>query len=573
MQPAWKKQYPKNIDWDGPIHMGPLYEILDEAAKRFPNNKALTFEGRSWRYKELLDEVNKAAKGFQDLGVKKGTKVALCLPNSPYYLISYYAILKAGGVVVNMNPLYSSDEMKHLLKDSQAEMVVAIDQKEIANNVYKAAEEAGVKTKIHCPVADALPWWKGLLYPLVRGGEVYKKARQQKCDKNFIKFDKLLKNKGNYTPIPVKPFDDVALIQYTGGTTGLPKGAMLTHANLSANADQSSAWFPGVEPGKDKMLAVIPFFHVFAMTVAMNLSIRNGLEIIAKPKFDLDDTLKTIQKEKPTLFPAVPAIYAGIANAKQAKKYNLSSIKFCLSGGAPLPDAVRETFESMTGCRLVEGYGLTESSPVVVCNPTDGKVKPGSIGLPLPKTVIELRDPETGELIKEFNKKGELCIRGPQVMKGYFNNKAATWDSLRHGLLRTGDIAVMDEDGYFYIVDRIKDMVISYGFNIYPREVEDAIYKHEAIEECIVAGLPDEKRGERVVAWIKLKEGQRLEAAELKDFLKDKLIHYKLPKEIHFEREPLPKTLIGKLSRKDMLALHLKRSSVKAAPKRRPKVA
>lgn len=301
------------------------------------------------------------------------------------------------------------------------------------------------------------------------------------------------------------------------------------------------------------MLGVLPFFHVFAMTAIMNLSIRNGFTIYATPRFELEQTLKLIDKIRPHYFPAVPAIYNAINNHPKAGQYDLSSLLYCVSGGAPLPVEVKKSFEDKTGCVVVEGYGLTESSPVVCVNPIEGENRPGSIGLPVPSTQIKLCDPETGALVAE-GKRGELCVKGPQVMQGYWNRDEDTQNVLKDGWLHTGDVAEIDADGYVYIVDRIKDLILTNGYNVYPRHVEEAIYAHEAVEECIVAGINDAQRGEVVKAWIKLKDGAELDRPALKDFLKERLSAYEMPRQIEFRDEPLPKTMIGKLSRKDLLA-------------------
>ena len=364
-------------------------------------------------------------------------------------------------------------------------------------------------------------------------------------------------NLGHPTPVAISPYDDVAVLQYTGGTTGVPKGAMLTHANITANTNQCALWFIGGKPG-EKMLGVIPFFHVFAMTAVLNLSVRMGFEIIVPvPRFELEKTLKAIHKKKPNYFPAVPAIYNAINNFPKLAQYDLTSLRFCMSGGAPLPVEVKKTFEKNTGCVVVEGYGLTESTPVACVNPVVGENKPGSIGLPLPGTIIEIINPDDKVTPMKPGERGELCIRGPQVMKGYWNMQAATDDILRNGRLHTGDIAMMDDDGYFFIVDRIKDMILVNGYNVYPRNIEEAIYLHPCVEECIVAGLPDQQRGETVKAWIKPKLGQTITVEGMKDFLKDKISPIEMPRQIEIRDKPLPKTMIGKLSRKDILAEEL----------------
>lgn len=529
----------------------PVYNLLDNAAKDYPKGKAFDFLGKKFTWAELGDAANAFAKGLQMMGVTEGQKVGLFLPNCPYFLVAYYGALKAGATVVNYNPLYSEKQLEHQIEDSETDIMVTLDLHATYDKAADMLDKTRLQHLIMCRFIDVLPFPKNLLFPVVKSKEVATWPR----DERHIDFDDLMANDGKPELVKIDLDNDVALLQYTGGTTGTPKGAMLTHANLSANTEQCLIAFEGVEMGAEKMLGVIPFFHVFAMTVVMNLAVRIAAEIVALPRFDLDQTMQLIHKKKPTCFPAVPAIYNAIANSPKRDKFDLTSLKRCISGGAPLPVEVKKLFEKETKCTLVEGYGLTETSPVACVNPLQGTNKPGSIGLPLADTIIELIDPEDKKTPVKQGEKGELCIRGPQVMKGYWNRKDDTNDVLRDGgRLHTGDIATMDENGYFFIVDRIKDLIITNGYNVYPRHVEEAIYLHDAIEECIVGGLPDKNRGEIVKAWIKLKGGKSLTESELKDFLKDKLSTIEMPKKIEFRDEPLPKTMIGKLSRKDIIA-------------------
>ncbi len=529
----------------------PLYKIVDDAARDYPDNNAFDFLGKKFKWSEMGASVDAFARGLQDAEVKVGTKIGLCLPNCPQYLVAYYGALKAGMVVVNYNPLYALDELEYQINDSETEIMVTLDLKATYDKV--GAMLSRTKTLEHiivCRFVDVLPFPKNLLFPVIKGGEIAKWPR----DNHHIDLDDIMNYAAKPEPVVVDVENDVALLQYTGGTTGVPKGAMLTHANLSANTEQCLIAFDGVEMGAEKMLAVIPFFHVFAMTVALNLAVRIAAEIIAIPRFDLDDAIKCIHKKKPTVMPAVAAIYNAISNYANIGKYDLTSLKRCISGGAPLPVEVKRKFEKTTGCILVEGYGLTESSPVTHVNPLKGVNKPGSIGLPLKGTEVEIRDPEKPKKLIKQGEKGEICIKGPQVMKGYWHNNEATENTIINGFLHTGDIAYVDKDGYYFIVDRIKDLIITNGYNVYPRHVEEAIYKHQDVEECIVGGLPDDKRGERVKAWIKLKDGHRVSEDVLRDFLKDKISPIEMPKDIEFRTEPLPKTMIGKLSRKDIIA-------------------
>ena len=548
----WLKSYPESVDWKMQLKVVAAQTLLDDAAKQYGNKPAVDFEGKKTSWNELHDHANKMAKGLQSLGLKKGDKVGLFLPNSPYFIISYYAVLKAGGTVVNFNPLYAERELVHQIEDSETDIMITMDLHLTYDKMQKMLHATRLEKVIICPIQDLLPFPKNILFKLVKGKELV----SVKEDKRRIFYSSIIDNDGKFEEVSVDPENDVALLQYTGGTTGLPKGAMLTHKNIVANTEQCAEWLGAGESdqGQGKMLGVLPFFHVFAMTVVMNLSIREGYEIICLPRFELEKTLKTIQKKKPTHFPAVPAIYTAINNFKGLGKYDLSSVSCCVAGGAPLPVEVKKKFEETTGCTLVEGYGLTESSPVACANPIVGENKAGSIGLPLPGTIVEIIDMENPGKIMPTGERGELCITGPQVMKGYWNKEEATKETLENGTrLHTGDVAIMDEDGYVYIVDRIKDMIITNGYNVYPRNVEEAIYLHPAVEECIVAGVPDKSRGEIVKAWIKIKEGRELTVEDIKEFLKDKISPMEIPKMVEFRDEPLPKTLIGKLSRKDIL--------------------
>ncbi len=546
----WLKSYDDGVDWALEIAKKPVFTMLDDAAITYTARPGFDFLGKKYTWGELGTLAARFAKGLQQQGVGKGTRVGLLLPNCPYYLAAYYGVLKTGATVVNLNPLYAERELAHLVEDSEAEILITLDLKLTYDKAYAVLQSSRLRKLILCRFADVLPFPQNMLFPIFKRGDC---GKIQKSDAQ-IWFHDLVKNDGKVTPPSIDPENDVAVLQYTGGTTGIPKGAMLTHYNIYANTLQSVSWFPGLKRGEHKMLGVLPFFHVFAMTGIMNFSIMAGLEIIALPRFDLEQTLKVIHKKRPHLFPAVPAIYAGINNHPHLAKYDLSSILYCISGGAPLPVQVKKKFEAVTGCIVVEGYGLSESSPVATINPLAHENKAGSIGLPIPRTIIEIVDPADKTTIMPVGERGELCIRGPQVMKGYWKKPAETADVLRGGRLYTGDVAIMDEEGYVYIVDRIKDMIITNGYNVYPRNVEEAIYMNPFVEECIVAGLPDEHRGEIVKAWIKLKTGCALSEDDLKSFLATKISKMEIPKIVEFRDKPLPKTMIGKLSRKDVLA-------------------
>ena len=556
---VWLKNYPPKPDWNMEIKPCSMFDILEDTAAAKPNENAFDFmgNGTTHTWSELLDLVNKFAKGLQGMGVQKGDKIGLFLPNCIYVPIAYYATLKIGATVVNYNPLYAEAELRHQIEDSDTDIFVTLDLALMTDKAVKMLSETRLKKLIICPFIDILPFPKNILFPIFKA----KDRGKVKFNQRILSYADIINNDGVTTKVDIDLSNDVAVLQYTGGTTGVPKGAMLTHENIHANAVQCYSNFPDPE-GHEKMLAVLPFFHVFAMTVCMNMAVLAGMEIVTIPRFELKDTLKLIQKCKPQYMAGVPAIYNAINNYSKVQEFDLSSLNYCISGGAPLPVEVKKKFEAKTGCKVFEGYGLPESTPVATVNPPFGENVAGSIGLPVPQTVIEIIDREDKETPMELGERGELCIRGPQVMKGYYNNEKATADVLRKtpdgGLrLHTGDVAIMDEQGYIYIVDRIKDLIITNGYNVYPRHVEEAIYQHPNVEECIVAGIPDAQRGEIVKAWIKLKEGRELTVEDLKDFMTDKISRIEMPKRFEFRDKPLPKTMIGKLSRKDILAEEL----------------
>jgi long-chain acyl-CoA synthetase len=397
-----------------------------------------------------------------------------------------------------------------------------------------------------------LPPVKSAMFRIARSQDLASVAASPVAAKVVSQKD-LMTNDGRYTPAEIDPARDLAILQYTGGTTGTPKGAMLTHANLSANVEQVASWAGALDFGKERVMAILPFFHVFGMTVVMNFGVSRASEIILVPKFELNDTLKLINSVKPTLMPGVPTLFNAILNHRKIKNYDLSSLKFCLSGGAALPVEVKRGFEAMTGCKLVEGYGLSETSPVATANPPDGPFRDASIGMPLPATRISIRslDDPTKEL--GLNEDGEICIAGPQVMPGYWQRPEETRQVFVGEFFRSGDIGHMDEDGFVYIVDRLKDMINCSGFKVYPRRIEEALYEHEAVEEVIVIGIANKHRGEAPKAFVKLREGKSATPQQLMEHLRPKLSKIEMPEEIEL-RASLPKTMIGKLSKKELKA-------------------
>ncbi len=548
----WESHYPDGVDWRASIDIRPLYHLLDNAVLHYPKSPAIDFLGKIYNYDEIGKLSNEVAYSLQKMGIAKDSKVGLLLPNTPYYLIFYYAILKIGGTVVNYNPLYAERELEHQIADSDTDFMVTMDLKLMQNKISKIIDNTRLKKIIVCPMANILPFPKNILFPILKFNQI---ASISKTDDRYIWFKDMIGHGKQPEPVEIDPHNDIAVLQYTGGTTGVPKGAMLTHENLYANTMQTALWIKtSVNTGQNsQMMGVLPFFHVFAMTVVMNMSVWYGMKILAVPKFDVEDVMKIIDREKPTYFPAVPAIYNAIANHDKIDNYDFSSIVFCLSGGAPLPEDVKRLFEEKVKNKcLGEGYGLTESSPVVSCNPLS-RIKQGSIGVPFPNTVIDIVDRDDKKSLMPIGEKGEICISGPQVMKGYYKREDATNETIINGRLHTGDIGYMDDEGYIFIVDRIKDLILVRGYNVYPRQIEEAIYLHSSVEECVVAGVPDKKRGETVWAWIKPIDGMSVNQEELEEFLKDKLSPIEIPRKIIIRNEPLPKTDIGKLSRKKLL--------------------
>lgn len=546
----WENFYPQGISWKAPLQKKPLYHVMDQAAKKYGDQVLCDFLGKSTTYADMAEMVNRVAKGLQKIGVTKGVKVGLFLPNTPYSMMFYFGVLKAGGTVVNYNPLYVDRELTSQIDDSETDIMVTVDLKMLCDKMNHALHYSNLKKVIICPFADCLPFPKNLFFPFVKRKDVAKIT----WDDRHLNFKAIIDNDGKPDPITVDVEEDVAVLQYTGGTTGVPKGAMLTHANLYANMEQILTWVKTIEPGKETIVGVLPLFHVFAMTVVMNCSIHAGMKVILHPKFELEDVFKTIQKHRPTLFPAVPAIFNAMASSPAVGQYDFSCLKFCISGGAPLPADVKRLFEEKTGSQaLAEGYGLTETSPGATFNPAIGKRKVGSVGQPVPGTVVEIICRETGNVLP-VGEKGEVCISGPQVMKGYYNKPDATAEVIKDGRLHTGDVGYLDQEGYLFLVDRIKDLIIVRGYNVYPRMVEEAIYLHKDVEECIVAGVPDPERGETVWAWVKPVSGATLIETELEGFLKDKISPIEMPRKIIIRDTPLPKTAVGKLSRKDLLA-------------------
>lgn len=527
------------------IEKKPLYSLLTDSAGRFPTRTCIHYQGRDMTYTEVDVLSSRFASALVGLGLKKGDRVAVFLPNIPQFVIAYFGILKAGGIVVTCSPLYKERELEHQLRDSGSRIVIAARDVVAGNDLYASLEGCRGRLELEhvvtTSVTDYLPGLKRRLAPLAGVKSV---ARKDTLD--FV--DLLGSSEPLERPASVDPVEDVALLQYTGGTTGVSKGAMLTHYNIYSNAVYVAMILPISE--KDVSLAVLPLYHIYGMTATMNAPLYAGSKIVLLPRFHVEEVMETIQKKGVTAFCAVPAMYVAIINNPKVKKFNLGTVRACISGGAALPVAVRKKFMELTGGTLVEGYGLTEASPVTHCNPPQGGlVKEGSIGIPIPETDAAIFDLDNPDRILPVGEVGELAVRGPQVMKGYWNRAEETAAVLRNGWLYTGDIARMDEDGYFYIVDRKKDMINVGGLKVYPREVEEVLFQHPKVKEAAAIGSPDEFRGEVVKAFVVLKEGATADEKEIIDFCSERLAKYKVPRKVEFVKE-LPKTLVGKVLRR-----------------------
>jgi long-chain acyl-CoA synthetase len=543
---SYEKGTPEKIEYEEKC----LPEYLERTVSEFPDKMALLFQGYKITYRELNDMVNRFATCLNDFGIKKGDSVAILLPNLIPCVVCYYAILKIGAIAVMNNPLYSDRELEHQFNDSNSKMLITLDL--LGNRMIDLRPKTKIKQIIYTSIGDYLPFPKNILFPLV--AKKKKLAASVKSADELYKWKDIIASTSPNPPDVKLSFDDVAMYQYTGGTTGVSKGVMLTHSNLSKNVQQSVAWFPKFKKGEEIMLGALPFFHVFGLTCAMNNAILMGWGHILVPKPQPEPLLEAIGKFKPTFAPLVPTMYIGMLNHPEINKIDMTSIKGCFSGSAPLPVEVIKDFEEITGAVIVEGFGLTETSPVTHINPfAGGKRKVGSIGIPISDTECRIVDLNDGKTDVPVGETGELLIKGPQVMKGYWNKPEETAETLTDGWLHTGDIAKMDEEGYFYIVDRIKDMIISSGYNVFPRDIDEVFYEHPKVVEACSIGIPHPTRGEAIKVFVVLKEGETATQEELIEYCKDKLATYKLPAEIEFKKE-LPKTNVGKILRKDLRA-------------------
>ncbi|HVL33857.1 MAG TPA: long-chain fatty acid--CoA ligase [Actinomycetota bacterium] len=548
MERIWTKSYPPGVPADLDFTPRALPELFDETVRDFPNNIALDFQGVTMTYRQLDDAVDKMASVLTQLGVQKGTRVGTVTPNTPQMVIMYYATLRLGGIMVCNNPLYTERELEHQINDAGIEVLLALDLMYDKISAIRP-ELPNLKHVIVTSVFDVFHGLKAFLGPKLKK-DLWKPIPATEPVKRWKEL--MRSAPGGSKRAAIDP-DDLALLQYTGGTTGVSKGVMLSHANLSANARQAELVFSDMQRGNEVVMAALPLFHSYGQTMAMNVAMYLGAKLVLVPNpRDLGGLLATINRTKPTLFPGVPTLYANLLQHPDLAKTDMSSIRICGSGAAPLPLEVQEQWEKVTGGRLVEGYGLSETSPLTHINPPYGKRKIGTIGLPVPGTDCKLVDVEDPSKEIDIPGPGELCIRGPQVMRGYWNRDDETAEVLRDGWLHTGDVCEVDEEGFFKIVDRKKDMILVGGFNVYPRDIEEILYQHPAILEAAAVGLPDKRSGEIVKAYIVLKPGQTTTAEDVEKFCRERLTAYKVPKLYEF-REDLPKTMIGKILRRALI--------------------
>ena len=551
---VWLRCYDEGVPQRIEYPHVPLHQFLSEAAKKYPETPCTIFKGARITYREMDELTDRLAAGLAEIGVQKGDRVGIFMPNTPQFVMAYFALLKLGAVIIATNPLYSPREIEHQVNDAGIEIML------VMSNFYNLMKEVQPKTRLRKLVVtnlkETLPGVLAFLFTLAKekkGG-----FRVQLAEGDVWMQDLISRHKPEDRPkVEVGP-DDVALFQYSGGTTGISKGAVALHRNLVANALQIRSWITTAVEGKEVVLMGIPLFHVYGMVAGMLFAIKSGATMVMVPNpRDLKDVLTNIQKYQATIFPGVPTLYNAINNHPDvvAGKYNLGTIKACISGSAPLLRETKERFEALTGGKLFEGYGLSEAPTATHCNPLMGENRTGSIGLPLPDVecrIISLDDEVTvlppGEI-------GELVIRGPQVFKGYHNMPTETTNTLRDGWLYTGDIARMDDDGYFYIVDRKKELIKPGGYQVWPREVEEVIASNPKVLEVGVAGVPDPYRGETVKAWVVVKPGEELSEEDVKEWCKDKLAKFKVPTHVEF-RDELPKTTVGKILRRELVRQH-----------------
>lgn len=553
---AGQRPWHKSYDPEVPRHIAyediPLFAYLDRAAEQHPRRTAIVF--RNWKitYGQLRAKAEKMAANLRAQGVSQGERVSIMLPNLPQAVLSFWAVLKAGGVVVMTNPLYMETELLHQVADSGSRYMITLDH--LWPKLEKLRDRLGIKKYFITSISDCLAFPMGTLYRF--------KAKRDGLHtsapfdgQSVIPWRALLKGGKRCSIAPTHPGEDLALLQYTGGTTGVSKGVMLTHANMAVNVQQCHSMLHEIGTSKEPeiMLGLLPYFHVYGLTVCLCLATAINATVIPFPRYVPKDVLEAIHKLKPTIFPGAPSVYLSLMQQKELGNYDLSSINYCISGSAPMPLEGIRRFKELTQANIIEGYGLTEASPVTHLNPLRGEQRQGSIGLPFPDTDVRLVDMELGTVTLPPGKVGEMIIKGPQVMRGYWNRPDETASTLRNGWLYTGDIATMDEDGYFTIVDRKKDMIICGGYNVYPREIDEVLHEHPKIREAVAVGIPHRSRGEILKAFVVLEDGESMEKSEVMAWCREKLANYKVPKQVEF-RESLPKSIVGKVLRRELRA-------------------
>jgi len=548
IEKLWRENYRHPALWDQtfpPLSMG---DMVTDSALAHPDAIMIDFMGRKFTYAEVFGQIKRIACGLQAMGVKKGDRVGLYLPNTPHYVAAYYGALMAGAIVVNFSPLYTAAELEHQVEDSGTKILFTLSAKALLPTALKVLDHSSLEKLVVGSVAEMLSPVKSLLFRWFKAAETAALPH----DPRVLRYDKLIANPGACTVADINPEQDIALLQYTGGTTGTPKGAMLTHQNLTANARQAQVIDPHAnEP--DRIIAVLPFFHVFANTCTLNRTVLNGGEMVMLPRFDAAQVLAAVQRVKATSLPGVPTMFQALLDHPAIRNIDFSSLRACISGGAPLPLEVRQRFEEATGAKLIEGYGLTETSPIVCTNPYEGLNKTGTVGQPVPGTRVKIVDREDPTKPPPPGEPGELLFAGPQVMKGYWNRPDADAEVFMGDFIRTGDVGEIDEDGYVRIVDRLKDMISVGGFKVFPSQVESVLYHHPAVKEALVIGVPDHYRGEQPKAFVTLNDGFDIDDEALKAWLNPQLGKHERVKAVEV-RLTLPKTLVGKLSRKELVA-------------------
>ena len=549
----WRAAYHHPGVWDRAFPPETMPALFEASARATPDAPLLDFMGRKYSYGETLNGANRVACGLARMGYGPGDRIGLFLPNVPHYVAAYYGILQLGATVVNFSPLYTVDELAHQVADSGTRVLFTLSATALLPTALKVLDKSALERLVVGSIAGALPPAKSVLYRLFRRSEVTARP----TDPCVSAFSQLIANEGSCTTPTLDPLNDVALIQYTGGTTGVPKGAMLTHANLSANARQVAALNPDVD-GVDRVMGVLPFFHVFANTCVLNRTVVTGGEIVMLPRFEAGQVLDAIARTRPTAMPGVPTMYQALLDHPKHAQTDFSCLRYCISGGAPLSAELKARFEGETGASVIEGYGLSETSGVVSCNPYDGPQKPGTIGQPIAGTRVSLVDKEDPSRPPPPGEPGEIVVAGPQIMKGYWQRAKADaevflTDADGTRWLRTGDVGRIDDDGFIRIVDRLKDMIAVGGFKVFPSQIEAVLHHHASVKEALVIGLPDPYRGEVPRAYVTLLEdAEPIDAPALAAWLNAQLGKHERVDQVVI-RLTLPKTMIGKLSRKDLL--------------------